>query len=254
MVYGLWLSAAGLQANQYRQDVIANNLANVDTVGFKRDLSLFSERPTASREEFGDSTMSNRMLDQMSGGTFVSPTYTSFEQGPILETDKPYDLALEGDGFFTVRDGKQIAYTRDGRLALDTQGNLVTFAGARPVLNEAGQPIRIQPEQRDSLRIADDGTVRAGAATIAKLGIVDFVDKTQLRKVGSNLFEAPDKAQTKPAAASVRSGAVEASTVDPTKAMVAMIEASRAYQLNSTMITMQDTMLGRAANDIAKLA
>jgi flagellar basal-body rod protein FlgF len=253
MVYGLWLSASGLQANKYRQDVIANNLANVETVGFKRDLAVFCERPVASQEPSGDPTLSDRMLDGMSGGTFVAPTFTSFEQGPILRTERPLDVALQGDGFFAVRDGNQTRYTRDGRFAIDERGDLVMVAGGRPVLSETGQPIRITAEQRDSLHISGDGTIWAGEATVAKLGIVGFADKSELRKVGSDLFEAPDKAPTRPSSANVVEGAVEASTVDPTSAMVNMIEASRAYQLNATMISMQDTMLGRAANDIAKL-
>lgn len=253
MVYGLWLSAAGLQANQYRQDVIANNLANVETAGFKRDLTVFTERSVASRESSGDPTRSNLMLDAMTGGTFVAPTYTTFEQGSLVKTDKPFDLALQGDGFFTVRDGNQTAYTRDGRLAIDTQGNLVTVVGSRPVLSDTGQAIRVSPEQRADVLVSEDGTIRAGATTVAKLGIVNFADTTELHKAGSNLLLASDGAKKTAASANVVTGAVEASTVDPTTTMVAMIEAARAYQLNATMISMQDTMLGRAANDIGKL-
>jgi len=254
MVYGLWLSAAGLQANQYRQDVIANNLANVETVGFKRDLAVFTERAVASREALGDPTMSDPTLDRMSGGTFVAPTYTCFEQGSIVPTDRPLDAALQGEGFFTVRDAAGVRYTRDGRFAVDAQGNLVTVSGERPVLNDAGQPIQVPPEQIGNVRLAQDGTVLAGGSPVGRLGIVDFADRTALRKTGSNLLEAAAGAQARPASASVLAGAVEASTVDPTTTMVGMIEAARAYQMNATMISMQDTMLGRAANDIAKLA
>ncbi len=254
MIYGLWLSAGGLQASQYSQDIIANNLANLDTAGFKRDLAVFSERAVASREAGGDPRMSNALLNRMSGGTFVAPTYTSFEQGTIETTDRPLDLALRGEGFFTVRDGDRKVYTRDGRFAVDADGGLVTAVGGRPVLNERGAPIRLTKDQAASVRFGEDGTLRVGTATIGQLGIVDFADKTQLRKVGANVLEAPDKTPTKPAAAVVVSRAVETSTVEPLTTMVSMIEASRAYQLNASLIAMQDSMLARTVNDVGRVA
>ncbi len=254
MIYGLWQSAAGLQANRYRQDVIASNLANIDTVGFKRDLAVFSERAAAAREPFGDPTMSNRLLDSMSGGTFVAPTVTSFEQGAIRPTERPLDLALDGDGFFTVRDGRSTRYTRDGRFTVGPRGDLLTVAGGKPVLSDQGAPIRIPPGQAGSVRFSQDGTVWAGTTAIAKLGLADFADRSQLRKQGANLLAAPEGAKPQAASATVVSGAVENSTVDPVTTMVAMIEASRAYQFNATMISMQDSMLGRLVNDVGRVS
>jgi flagellar basal-body rod protein FlgF len=253
MIYGLWLSAAGLQANQYRQDLIANNLANVETNGFKRDLAVFSERQVASREPFGDPTYSNRMLDSMTGGTFVAPTYTLYEQGPIQPTNRPLDLALQGDGFFTVRDGDRVAYTRDGALSVNANGELVTSAGGRPVLSDAGTPIRVPPGRASELQIASDGMLRLAGAEIGRLGLANFADPNALRKVGSNLFLAPEGATKTAPQATVMSGGLEQSAVDPATTMVAMIEAARAYQLNASLISLQDSMLGRAVNDIARL-
>lgn len=254
MNYGLWLSAAGLQANRYQQDVIANNLANLDTTGFKRDLAVFSERAVASREPFGDPTQSQRLLDSMTGGTFVAPTCTVFSQGTVQPTGRPLDVSLEGDGFFAVRDGDRTVYTRDGQFAVDAKGNLVTSAGGRPVLSDRGTPIRIPADQARSARIGQDGTIRAGDAVVAKLGIVDFADRRELRKEGSNVYSAADTARKKPAKASLISGAKETSTVEPMAALVSMMEASRAYELNANMISLQDTMLSRAVNDVGKVA
>lgn len=254
MIYGLWLSATGLQTNGYRQDVIANNLANAETVGFKHDLSVFSERPVASREPFGDPTMTDPMLNDMTGGTFVAPTFTVYEQGTLRPTDRPLDAALVGEGFFSVRDGDGVKYTRDGRFTLTSEGGLVTVAGGRPVLSDAGTPIRVPPERAGEVAIRDDGTIRAGATLVGRLAITDFADKSRLTKVGSNLFEASSDAVERTPSATVRSGYVEASTVDPTRTMVQMIEATRAYDLNALMITLQDSLLGKASTEIAQLA
>lgn len=254
MVYGLWLSASGLQANQYRQDLIANNLANVQTTGFKHDLAVFSERRVASEEALGGSTLSDRLLDRMTGGLFVAPTFTQFDQGAIQKTNRPLDVALDGEGFFAVQDAGRTAYTRDGRFTVNRDGQLVTVAGGRPVLSDAGTAIRVSPDRADDVRVAEDGSVRVGAVPVAKLGVADFADKQELQKVGANLFVAPAGAVGQEPAATVHSGALESSTVDPASAMVAMIEASRAYEMNATMVRMQDSMLDKAANSIAKLA
>lgn len=253
MEYGLWLSAGGLQAMQYRQDIIANNLANVNTAGFKRDLAVFSERMIAAREGTGDSTASDETLNPMTGGIFVAPTYTIFEQGAVEPTERPLDAALVGDGFFTVRNGDKTAYTRDGRFAVNSSGELVTASGNYPVLNADGSAIRIPAHRASEVQFTQDGRVRVGNNDVSRLGIVDFEDHQQLRKVGTNLFEAAEGANPKNAAATVEGRSVEASSVDPATTMVSMIEASRAYQLNATMIQMQDSLLGRAVNDIARL-
>src|SRR5580765_5965379 len=129
MVYGIYQSAAGLQINQHRQDVLANNLANIDTVGFKPDLALVRERMIASREGMSDPSLSNPLLNGMSGGTLASPSYTSFIPGSIEPTGKPLDVALHGDGFFAVKDGDTKRYTRDGRFMFDANGYLVTVGG-----------------------------------------------------------------------------------------------------------------------------
>jgi flagellar basal body rod protein FlgG len=253
MVYGLWLSAAGLQANQYHQDLLANNLANVETAGFKRDLAVFAERQIEAREGLHGTSASQPLLGSMTGGTFVAPTYTVFEQGPTQVTERALDVALVGDGFLTVREGDRTLYTRDGRLTVNAAGELVTVAGGRPVLNAEGTPVRVPVDRISELRIGQDGRVNVGSTEIGRLGVVDFEDPTSLRKIGGNLFEAPQGAALKPATATLQSGAFETSGVDPMTTMVAMIEASRAYQFNATLISMQDSMMTRAANDIARV-
>jgi len=252
MVYGMYQSAAGMQLNQYRQEVLANNLANIETVGFKKDLAVVSERPLAIHEPSARPDWSDPQLSGMTGGSFVSPTYTTFTQGPLQHTGGRLDVALMGQGFFAVQDAGETRYTRDGRFILNDQGKLVTVSG-HSVLGEDGRPIVVPPTATDRVTISGSGAVRAGEQQFGRLAVVDFEDKQQLRKVGANVFEARAGAEPRQAPASMQVGFVEGSTVEPTQAMVSMIEVSRAYELNATMIGVADGTLARAVNDIARL-
>ena len=252
MNYGLWLSAAGLQANQYRQALIANNLANANTVGFKHDLAVIRERPTAVVET-GRRRFAHDLLDGLTGGSVVAPTYTTFAQGPIEPTSRALDVAIDGQGFFTIRTGEGTRYTRDGRFTIDRAGRLVTTAGGRPVLDAGGNEIVVATGvQAEPPRIDERGRVMQGERVVAQMGLVDFADKQRLRKIGSNLFDAMGEPPIA-SRAKLRPGAVEGSTVSPVLAMATMIEVSRAYQLNANLISMQDQMNGRAASDIGRI-
>ncbi len=252
MIYGLYQSAGGLQLNQYRLEVLANNLANASTPGFKHDLTLVRERPVETRERPGDPGLRHRTLDGLTGGSLVAPTVTSFEQGALERTGGPLDAALVGDGFFTVQDGQEVRYTRDGRFEVNAEGRLVTAAGGLPVLSDEGVPIEVPAEASGPLRLDADGSLRAGSVRVARIGVVDVDDRSRLVKLGGGLLKA-EGTETRPARAAVRPGFIESSTVDPAGAMVSMIEVSRAYQMNATMIGLADATLARAVNDIARL-
>lgn len=251
MVYGIYQSAAGMLVNQYRQEVLANNLANVSTVGFKPDLAVVRERMVASKEGFVGPLGSHEVYDRMTGGSLVAPTFTSFEQGPIVRTDNPLDVAIQADGFFAVQDGDTTRYTRDGRFTLNHEGMLITVAGGHPVLSETGTPIRLPANARGRAHIDANGEVRSGTQRFGKLGVFDFADERSLTKHGGNLLTAHTKPTPIEPNLAVRS--VEQSAVDPTATMVSLIEVSRAYQLNATMVGLADATLGRAVNDIARM-
>jgi flagellar basal-body rod protein FlgG len=252
MDYGIYLSAAGLQVNQYRMEVLANNLANADTPGFKHDLTVVQERQPESRERMAGFDASEPSLAGLTGGSLVAPTHTSFEQGPIEMTSRPLDVALTGDGFFRVQDGDQERYTRDGRFMINANGELLTSAGFHPVLDENGSPIVVDTEAKGAVQIHGNGELRAGKASFGKLGVVDFEDKSLLRKAGGNLIQAMG-ATPESITGNLQVGAIEKSTVDPTRSLVSMIEVNRAYQLNATLIGLADTMLSRAVNDIGRI-
>lgn len=251
MVYGIYQSAAGMQLNQYRQDVLANNLANVATPGFKPDITVVRERPQAAQENLTDPALTAVHLRGLSGGSLVAPTYTSFVPGPIEKTGNPMDVALPGGTFLAVRDGNTTRYTRDGRLTIDERGQVVTVSGGMPVLGAGGAPITLTAQAAGEARIDVNGDVRSGRQTFGQLGLVRFADTGSLRKSGGNLLEAFDRPI--PVEGQFQTGAIEGSAVDPTQSMVSMIEVTRAYQMNATLAGLADSTLGRAVNDIARL-
>ncbi len=252
MIYGLWLSAAGLQVNEHRQAVTANNLANLNTTGFKRDLSVFKEREVESRAAMGGFGFRHDLLDNLSGGTWLNPTLTEFKQGALLDGG-PLDVAIEGDGFLTVQVGDAVRYTRDGRFTLNEAGNLVTVAGGHPVLDDAGRPIRVGRVAPETVGIGGDGRIRVGEQEVGRLGLVDFADRTRLIKIGENQFDGRHAEPTE-ATGRIAQGFTEASGVEPTTELVRMIEASRSYQMNATMISYQDGMLNRLVSEVGRVA
>lgn len=254
MTYGMWLSAAGLQVNEYRQSLMANNIANIDTTGFKHDLALIHERQAASRLHPVQNPFTHPVFDQLGGGLGVRPTFTSFTQGELVETGNTLDLAIAGDGFFTVRDGDQVRYTRDGQFTRAANGQLVMVSGEGrfKVLNTQGQPVFIDPALGE-LSIAEDGTIRQGLATIGQLAVVDFADRTHLSKRGANVYENVGNDHPQPASGRVQSGQIERSTVNPAESLASMIEVSRAYELNGRMIQLQDETLNHAVNSIGRI-
>ena len=255
MSYGLWLSAGGMQVNEYRQSLAANNMANVETAGFKRDLAVIHERDVESVADPLQTPFSDRMLDTLTGGVWVRPTYTSFEQGRLDNTGRNLDTALHGNGFFAVTDGDNELYTRDGRFVINPTGELVMVAGEGKyqVLNANGQPIEVADPTAGPIQIDRDGSLFQNGAEIAALRVVDFADYQNLTKTGDNLIANVGDDEPVPANATVMGGFVEASTVDPISAMTNMIEVSRAYGLNAQMVSLQDETIGQAVSRVGRI-
>ncbi|MBN1763969.1 MAG: flagellar hook-basal body protein [Sedimentisphaerales bacterium] len=251
MLYGMYVSAAGAMANSYRQDVIANNLANVETVAFKSDLALLQARRTEAQLS-GQRTHTTAMLEGIGGGIFALPTVTDFSPATLEQTDSPYDLALTDKGFFQVQKDDQVCYTRDGRLTYNTNNELVTIADKLPVLSDAGSPIVIDP-QSGKLHVDEVGNVSQGDTVIAKLGIVDFEDTRVLRKQGNNLYISED-APGQPTEPVIKQGFIETSGVNQVDQLTALIDTSRQFQTNLTMLQIQDQTLGLAVTRLGSVS
>ncbi len=258
MHQGMYIAASGALNNLYRQDVAANNLANLSTPGFKPDSVLVRQRAAARIEGGLGNLSSNELLESLGAGVMGLRTHTSFGQGALAQTGSPLDLALQGDGFFVVQassdeSGDTHRLTRDGRFTLSSEGVLVTQNGM-PVLDDSNDPIKLK--QNLTITIEGDGTIRQGGAEVARLAVLDIADPQRLRKVGASLFAAPndvlDRAPTSTAV--VRQGTIEQSSVDPIAAIMAVSSAGKAAESNIGMISRYDALMDRAINTFARLA
>ncbi|MBU6462287.1 MAG: flagellar basal-body rod protein FlgF [Bradyrhizobium sp.] len=231
-------------------DVVANNVANVNTVGFKADSSLFEEYLMSGAHEDNFKGSDRRVSYVQDRGT-----YRDFTQGAVEQTKNPLDIAITGNAFFVVQTAGGERYTRDGGLQMNSQGQLVT-ANGDPVLGTSG-PIVFQPTDHD-INVSPDGTITVVEGTArtdslrGKLRLVSFTDAQKLLKEGSNLYAAGEGGAAQPdLKSSVQQGYIEKSNVNAVSEMSRMIEITRAYTQIATMLQ-QESDLHKSA--IEKLA
>ena len=257
----LWIAKTGLTAQQTRMSVISNNLANVNTTGFKKDRAVFEDLlyqnivPAGGQVDAESETPTGMMLGT---GTRVVATEKLHAQGNIITTENALDLAISGDGYFSVQqaDGT-IAYSRDGSFKLSADGNLVT-AGGQTIL-----PAITVPQNAASLTIGRDGIVTVelanggGSSQIGQLQLSRFVNNSGLQPIGRNLMQqtnaSGDPLVVLPGAdgaGMLMQGALEASNVNVVEEMVNMIETQRAYEVNSKAISAADGMLRFLNNNL----
>lgn len=232
MIKDMWLSAEGMNSRIHQQEIIANNLANVNTVGFKRD-KVFHDVLT-------DATVSS--------GVDIRET-TVFDQGSVRETENPLDFALMGEGFFTVQTEEGIRYTRNGHFKVDPDGMLVTEDGGT-VMGETG-PI----DAKGTLAVNEKGDVYQNGALVDKLRIVTFGRPFPLKKAGNSMFSLQDEriAEIPVENPNVQQGIVEESNVNPIEEMVNMMTLYRYFEADQKALRTQDDLLGKAANEIGKV-
>ena len=238
MLEGLRTAAAGMQAQQQKLNAVANDLANANTNGYKRQRVGFAD---LLYERGGRPTVSDAA--QLGTGTRAVQAGRTFEQGALKQTGVMTDVGLEGEGFIKVKlsDGRQ-ALTRDGNLHIDGNGRLVTSFGGL-VQPQITIPNNIQPSQ---ISIGQDGNVTAAGQAVGKLTLATVRSPQNLQAAGENAFVATARsgnAVAAPAATTVRQGTLEASNTDISVAMTDMIEAQRTYQLTSKAIQTADQMM-----------
>jgi flagellar basal body rod protein FlgG len=250
MIYGLYSSATGVLSNSHRQDVIANNLANSETVGFKRDLAVSRAQRTAAAAA-GLSRHSNQLLEALGGGHRPHLTRTDFAQGELEATGNPLDVAIQGKGYFALRDGSETRLTRDGRFTINSDGYLTSAITGREVLDEQLRPIQFLGQGK--ALVATDGTITQNGEVVARIGVYDVANPARLRKRGEGLFAFPQSMQPTPVDATVRSEFVERANLDPTTEMAALMDTQRQIEANANLIRYQDQTLGRLVNDVGKI-
>ena len=249
----MWVAKTGLDAQQTRMNVISNNLANVNTTGFKRDRAVFEDMLYQNVKQAGGQTDANSQAPtglMLGTGVRIVATEKLHAQGNMVTTQNPLDLAITGDGYFQIARGDgTLAYTRDGGFKLSATGQMVTSSGALL------QPAITIPNTASSVTIGRDGTVSIGLAAggsqvLGQLQIARFVNPSGLQSMGQNLMkETPASGAPQVlapgvgGAGSLMQGSLEASNVNVVEEMVNMIETQRAYEINSKAISAVDGML-----------
>ncbi len=259
MIRSLWTSATGMQAQALNLDVIANNLANVNTAGFKKSRAEFQDLLYETLRPAGTSSSQDTQVPtgiQIGHGTRPSTVLKIFSQGSMENTKNELDLAIEGDGFFQIiLPNGETAYTRDGSFKLDSDGRIVNSDGF------ALEPEISIPSDALSISVGIDGTVsvlQAGDSTPSEIGTIElarFVNPAGLISTGRNLYitsEASGDEMTgtpgEDGLGSLAQGFLEMSNVSVVDEMVSMITAQRAYEVNSKSIQTADEMLQMANN------
>lgn len=255
MMRSLWVAKTGMDAMSMNVDVISNNLSNVNTNGYKKQRAVFEDLLYQNLRQPGSSTSQQTQLPTgLQLGTGVRQVATSriMTQGSLQATEAQLDLAIQGDGFFqvTMPDGTT-AYTRDGSFQVDSQGNVVTNNGY------AMAPAMQVPTGTTSISVAKDGTVTAiinnnsaAPTTLGTIQLATFINPPGLQSVGGNLLQetaasgAPTVGQAGTnGLGAVNQGFVETSNVNVTGELISMIEAQRAYEINSRAVRTSDEML-----------
>jgi flagellar basal-body rod protein FlgG len=258
MIRALWTAASGMEAQQMNLDVIANNLANVNTSGFKKSNLQFAEMMYDTNEAPGASSTQSSTTPtgaQVGYGSKAVATERNFTQGNLQQTGNTFDVGIQGQGFYkvTLPDGTN-AYTRDGSFIVNADGQLVTNQGY--LVTGVGQ---ISP-QATNITIGSDGTisaiVNAAAVKISPITISNFPNPQGLNSLGSNLYQetaasgnaVDGQTPGQNGLGTLAQGYVETSNVQVVEEMVNMIEAQRAYEINSKAIQTADQMMGMANN------
>jgi flagellar basal-body rod protein FlgG len=234
MLNGIIGTLGGKSANERRLEIVANNIANALTPGFK------ASRPVVIHNTYGDSNQQDQV---QATSVNVSDSYVHFSDAPLVETGSVFDLALEGAGFFVVQTPQGNMYTRNGQFSLNQDKKLVTMSG-NFVVGESGGEITI--DGRD-VRIETDGTIFVDKVRVDRIKVADFKSLKELRNFGMNLFVNTDSNNVEvPAEAyTVKQGFYEASNVDIMKEMVEMINALRAYESYSKVDQSFNELMGK---------
>lgn len=237
----LYIGLSRQMALRRQLDVVANNIANMNTAGFRGERTLFE----AAMEPGG-----RKPTDRIAF-TIDRSTYTDLRPGAFSATGNPYDVALDGDGFLTVQTPDGVRYTRDGRMRRDADGQLVT-ANGHPVLDDGRKPVTIASEY-STVSIAPDGLVSADGDVVGRLGVVRFDNPQSLTQTGDLLFQPPDGVEPRPAPDTrLTQGKVEQSNVQGIAEVTRMMDLSRDYQAVTRMVDEGQDLLRTAINRLGK--
>jgi flagellar basal body rod protein FlgG len=255
MSYGLQISASGVAAAMYRQDVLANNLANINTVAFKPDIPSSRPRQDVRHEDGVFNLPSNELLERLGGGVLMNPNRINLSPGALRPTGNPLNIAIQSNGFLKLRNGdssKTATLSRDGRLAVNTKGELVLSSSGMPVLDDSERPIVVAPGL--PIKIDGNGTISQDGKPIASLGLVSVSNPEQLTKAGDGLMKAPAATvnQMPPEARNFQQNSLEDSGVNEIQAIMDMTSASSEVAAHVSLMQAHDKMMEKAINSIGR--
>ena len=251
------MAASGALAYEKRLQIISNNLANANTVGYKMDHGQFQSIDRADLPASSTLTGPEMNTSQAQSFWFEFNSYTDFTHGSLKNTANDFDLALIGKGFFCVQKPDGVHYTRKGDFTLNTDGVLVTRNGW-PVMGDGGEITvnnKENPHQYKKFAVDEDGNVSVDGKEIGSLRIVEFSEPSRLRKMGDTLFKPAENSPLAQEAQDfkVSQGFVELSNVDVVKMMTEMIEVLRGYESYQKVIRTADEASARAINEVGKI-
>ncbi len=260
MKRGLYTASTGMTTQMQRMDVISNNLANVNTMGFKRDDAsirtfddLFIQRVNEPKNQYG-SPYFNDVIGDLGFGVTIDKVTTNFTTGSHIVTESALDFAIEGDGFFTVnvpqKDGTSTEmYTRNGSFKLTTDGYLVTPDN----YYVQGQNGSINLAQYGTVpSVSSKGEIVVNGEVVDQLKFVAFEDNDTLRKVNDDYYRTTEQTVEAKPTGQIRQGYLETSNVNTVQEMVELISISRNYETNAKVIQTEDTIMNKVANDIGR--
>lgn len=253
MIRGIYTAAMGMLAEEARVNTTANNLANAETAGFKKDTLAFSTY--LKREIFRTESLTDEQnryaIGKMESGVVLDESQAYFSQGSVVQTGREYDFALNGQGFFTVEtdDGGRY-YTRNGQWHRNHEGFLVDCVG-NYLLTDSDEKIMIN----DQMRVSSDGSITQNGVLTGRIAVVEFEDQTGLRKVGDNYFaQTPFSGEPRQNFTSeVIQGSYERANVNAVREMLNLITAQRHFEITQRVITTEDQLLDAAVNRVGRL-
>lgn len=257
MSYGLQISASGVAAAMYRQDVLSNNLVNAGTVGFKPDIPSIRFRTDVRSEDGVANLPSNKMLERLGGGVQVQRNRINLANGPIELRADPLSVAIQSEGFLKVRNGPgtdAATLTRDGRLAINPKGELVLAANGMPVLDDSDQVIVL--EEGQAVEIDGRGVIKQDGKPVGAIGLFRVADTSSLTKAGDGLMTAPSRGVSSMAAEDrrIKQNAVEQSGVNELRTLMDMTSASREIDSHVALMQHHDKMMEKAINSLSRVS
>ena len=256
MLRSLYSSVSSMLTLQARQGVITNNLANINTTGYKAQSVVgksFDEMMLHNKDDYENGVGNKQELGSLSFGVRIDDTATSYKQGTLVSTENNNDFAIVGNGFFQVVDGENNTYyTRDGSFKVDIQGYLVTNSGqyVTGVNNQTGNIERIYVGS-DTINITADNNIMINGESRYKFNIVDFENYDNLNKLGNNLYTGQGATRTDNY--SIKQKYLESSNVDYINEMALMMETVNEFEANQKVIQTIDSTLSQIANEIGSI-